>query len=137
MRFVDLVEAEISPGTVSEQLSITFPIKLNCAILFCFGSGDPLVESRLKLPQRRNALLLFITRGSFPLRLGFFEASRLANNASPCRASDSFCFTTVFGPSRAIVFLASVLEFVGVDIRRAYLQLQCVERADLEFAGQL
>jgi hypothetical protein len=100
MRFVDLVEAEISPGTVSEQFSIAFLIKLNCAILFCFGSGDPLVESRLELPQRRNALLLFITRGRFPLRLGFFEASRLANNASPRRTRDSLCFTPVFGPSR-------------------------------------
>jgi len=112
--FVDLVEGEISPWTVTEQLPIALLIELNCSVLFGLGGSNPLIENFLELSQCRNGLGLFITGRRFPLRLGFFEARRLANNASSCRAGDRFRFTPIFGPSRAKVFLASVLEFVCV-----------------------
>jgi len=112
--FVNLVEGEIRPRTVTEQLPIALLIKLNCAVLFGFGCGNPLVESCLELSQRRNALRPFMAGRRFSLRLRFFEPSRLANNASPRRTGDNLCFTPIFGPSRSVVFLTAVLEFVGV-----------------------
>jgi hypothetical protein len=48
MIFVDLVEREISPRTITQQLPVALLIKLNRATLFRFGGGDPLVESFLE-----------------------------------------------------------------------------------------
>jgi hypothetical protein len=107
--FVDLVEREISPRTVTEQFPIALLIKLDSAILFRFGCANPLVESYLELSQCRNALGLFITRGRVSRGLGFFQIRSLANNASSCRTGDSFRFAPIVDPCRAVVFLASIL----------------------------
>ena len=59
-------------GEGRDQEAIEFAIERSDedAVLFGFGCGNPLVESCLELPQRRNALEFFITRGRFPLRTG-------------------------------------------------------------------
>jgi ATP-dependent exoDNAse (exonuclease V) alpha subunit len=86
--------------------------------LFGFGRRDPLVESCLELSQRRNALGLFITRGIFPSRLGFFGASGLANNASPRRTRDSF------QANDRVLLVGDRRQHEAVEAGRPFAQLQ-------------
>jgi hypothetical protein len=84
--FVDFVKREIRPWTITEQLAIVLLIKRDCAVLFGFGRGNPLVERCSELSQRRNTSGIFFTRGRLPLRFRFLTASGLANNPSPSGA---------------------------------------------------
>src|SRR5712692_3964715 len=113
LRLLDFRERQAGPRPVVEEPLIALPVKLDRALLFRLGGSDPLVKRGLKLGERRNGFTWFTGKG-FWQRLGFFEASRLANDARPRRGRDRFGLAPVFRARRTIVFPASVLELVRV-----------------------